>query len=173
MRQSIKRETQETSIEILLQINGLGTVQAETGVALLDEVLSALGRAGGFDLTVRALGDLQTGDHHTVEDTAITLGAAISGQIKSGMASCMVPCGEALATAAVRFAEPGYRGSFQLGSGSMEGMDLQNFPLFLRALAYNGNFNLFISAQGGDDRSRIEAMSLALGRAIKLAARDG
>lgn len=49
----------------------------------------------------------------------------------------------------------------------MGGMALESLPHFLRALAYNGGFNSFISAQGGDDRSRIEAMSTALGRAIK------
>jgi len=54
----------------------------------------------------------------------------------------------------------------------LEGMSLDNFSHFLRALAYNGCFNLFISADGGDDRSRIEAMSLALGRAIKRAAKN-
>ncbi|HPC89570.1 MAG TPA: imidazoleglycerol-phosphate dehydratase [Methanothrix sp.] len=172
MRQYIKRETKETSIEVLLEIDGQGRVDAETGVALLDEIIASIGLAGGFDMTVRARGDLQTGDHHTTEDTAITLGAAIAGQIKSGMASCVVPSGTAVATAAVRFGEPGYHGSFQLGGDAMGGMALESLPHFLRALAYNGGFNLFISAQGGDDRSRIEAMSTALGRAIKLAARD-
>jgi imidazoleglycerol phosphate dehydratase HisB len=51
-------------------------------------------------------------------------------------------------------------------------MDMENFGHFLRALAYNGRFNLIISAEGGDDMSQIEAMSAALGRAIKKASRD-
>jgi imidazoleglycerol phosphate dehydratase HisB len=51
-------------------------------------------------------------------------------------------------------------------------MSLENLPHFLRALAYSGRFNLVICAKGGDDRSKIGAMSLALGRAIKKAARD-
>ncbi|HNX38937.1 MAG TPA: imidazoleglycerol-phosphate dehydratase [Methanothrix sp.] len=173
MRQSIKRETKETAIEVLLEINGQGAVQADTGIVLLDEVLFALGRAAGFDLTVRARGDLQTGDHHTTEDVAIVLGLAIAGQINSGMASCMVPSGQAVATAAVRFGPPGYQAAICLSSERLGGMDVENFPHFLRALAYNGGFNLFVSAQGGDDRCRIEAVSLAIGRAIKLAARDG
>jgi imidazoleglycerol phosphate dehydratase HisB len=130
----------------------------------------AMGAA--FDLTVKARGDLETGDHHTTEDTAITLGNAIAQEIKSGIGSCMVPSGQSLATAAVRFCEPGYRGNFALQSQILGGMSLENFGHFLRALAYNGRFNLFISAEGGDDRSKIEAMSTALGRAIKKAARD-
>jgi imidazoleglycerol-phosphate dehydratase len=59
-----------------------------------------------------------------------------------------------------------------LQSQAFGGMCLENFSHFLRALAYNGRFNLFISAEGSDDRSKIEAMSTALGRAIKKAARD-
>ncbi len=172
MQQTIKRETRETSIEAFLKINGMGAVQADTGIALLDEMLSALGNAAGFDLTVKARGDLLTGDHHTVEDTAITLGLALAAQMKSGMASCTVPSGQAVATAAVRFGETGYRGCFQLSRRDIGGMNLENFAHFLRTLACNGNFNLFISAQGGDDMSRIEAISTALGRSIKMAARD-
>jgi imidazoleglycerol-phosphate dehydratase len=74
-----------------------------------------------------------------------------------------------MAIAAVRFGEPGYRGEFDLQSGNLAGMSLENFGHFLRALAYNGGFTLVIRAEGGDDRGKIEAMSLALGRAIKKA----
>ena len=84
----------------------------------------------------------------------------------------MVPSGQCVAIAAVRFGEPGYQGDFLLQSHTLGGMCLENFSHFLRALAYNGKFNLAIRAEGGDDRSRIEAMSTALGRAIKKAVRD-
>ncbi|MCK9441163.1 MAG: imidazoleglycerol-phosphate dehydratase [Methanothrix sp.] len=172
MSASRKRETKETSIEVILETEGSGIIQIDTEIELLDEILSAIARGAGFDLTVKARGDLETGDHHTTEDTAITLGCTLAEVIKSGIGSCMVPSGLALATAAVRFGEPGYQGNFVLQSQALSGMSLENFSHFLRALAYNGRFNLFISAEGGDDRSKIEAMSTALGRAIKKAARD-
>ncbi|MCK9565147.1 MAG: imidazoleglycerol-phosphate dehydratase [Methanothrix sp.] len=172
MSASRKRETKETSIEVILETEGSGIIQIDTEIELLDEILSAIARGAGFDLTVKARGDLETGDHHTTEDTAITLGSTLAQVIKSGIGSSMVPSGLALATAAVRFGEPGYQGNFVLQSQALGGMSLENFSHFLRALAYNGRFNLFISAEGGDDRSRIEAMSTALGRAIKKAARD-
>lgn len=73
---------------------------------------------------------------------------------------------------AVRFGEPGFRRDFDLQSGSIAGMSLENFSHFLCALAYNGGFSLIIRAEGGDDRSKIEAVSLALGRAIRKAASD-
>ena len=173
MSASRKRETKETSIEVFLKTDGDGIIQVDTGIELLDEVLSAIARGAKFDLTIKARGDLETGDHHTTEDTAITLGSALAQEIKSGIGSSMVPSGRSVATAAVRFGEPGYQGNFALQSQALGGMCLENSNHFLRALAYNGMFNLVISAEGGDDRSKIEAMSTALGRAIKRAARDG
>ena len=131
----------------------------------MDEILSAIARGAGFDLTVKARGDLETGDHHTTEDTAITLGSTLAQAIKSGIGSSIVPSGQAVAMAAVRFGEPGYQGDFELQSAAMAGMSLENLTHFLRALAYSGRFNLAICAKGGDDRSKIGAMSLALGRA--------
>ena len=172
MSASRKRETKETSVEVILETRGTGIIQVDTGIELLDEILSAIARGAGFDLTLNARGDLETGDHHTTEDTAITFGSTLAQAIKSGIGSCMVPSGQALAAAAVRFGEPGYQGNFLLEAQAFGGMSLENFSHFLRALAYNGKFNLAISAEGGDDRSKIEAMSLALGRAIEKAARD-
>jgi imidazoleglycerol phosphate dehydratase HisB len=173
MSASIKRETKETCIEVYLHIGGQGKIEIDTGIELLDEILSAIGRGCGFDLTVTARGDLETGDHHTTEDAAIALGSALAQEIKSGTASSTVPSGQSLAVAAVRFGEPGYQGRFQLSVRTLAGMDLENFGHFLRALAYNGRFNLAVSAEGGDDKSKIDAVSTALGRALKRAARDG
>ena len=169
MLASRKRVTRETSIDVILETDGVGTVDVDTGIELLDEILRALGLGALFDLTVKARGDLETGDHHTTEDIGIALGDALSQVIKSGIGSSIVPSGQAMATVAVRFGEPGYRGDFDLQSGNLAGMSLENFGHFLRALAYNGGFTLIVRAEGGDDRSRIEAMSLALGRAIKKA----
>jgi imidazoleglycerol-phosphate dehydratase len=170
MLASRKRETRETSIDVTLETEGAGVTEVDTGIELMDEILRALGRGALFDLTVRARGDLETGDHHTTEDIGIALGGALAQVIKSGIGSSIVPSGQAMAIVAVCFGEPGYRGDFSLQSGNIAGMSLENFGHFLRALAYNGGFSLVIRAEGGDDRSRIAAISLALGRAIKRAA---
>lgn len=171
MPSSRTRETKETKIDAFLDVKGQGQIQVETGIDLLDEILSAICKGGGFDLKVKARGDLETGDHHTTEDVAITLGSLLSEEITGGIGSSIVPSGLSVATVAVRFGEPGYQGNFILEVSSLAGMDLENFSHMLRALAYNGRFNLAISATGGDDRSKIEAMSTALGRAIKKAAK--
>lgn len=172
MLASERRETKETCIDVILETEGAGIIEVDTKIELLDEILRALAKGALFDLTVTAKGDLETGDHHTTEDAGIALGKALSQLIKSGIGSSIVPSGRALATVAVRFGEPGFRGDFDLLSGSIAGMSLENFGHFLCALAYNGGFSLIIRAEGGDDRSKIEAVSLALGRAIRKAASD-
>jgi imidazoleglycerol-phosphate dehydratase len=172
MKGSWKRKTKETSIEVSLETNGLGVIEVETGIELLDEMLSAFAAGANFDLKVKAKGDLETGDHHTTEDTGIALGSSLGQIIKSGMGSAVVPSGDCLAMAAVRFKEPGYRQDFEFRGAEEGGMSLQNFGHFLRSMAYNGNFTLHVRAEGGSDRSKVEALCTALGRAVKRAIRD-
>lgn len=167
-----KRETKETGIDVTVETEGSGASRIETGIVLLDEILSAFASGSKFDLTVSARGDLQTGDHHTTEDVGITLGSAIGQVIKSGMGSASVPCGLALARAAVRFGEPGFRSDFTFRARELGGVSLENFGHFLRSISYAANFTLAIQADGGDDKSKMLAMSLALGRAVARAKRD-
>ncbi len=173
----MKRETKETSVEVTLDLEGQGVRDVrksiDTGVALLDFILSNLASSSAFGLEVRAKGDLETGDHHTTEDVGITLGCVIAKLVSRGMGSSIVPAGDCIATAAVRFDEPGYRGDFNFQAEEIGGMSLENFSHFLRALAYNGGFSLYMKAEGDDDRRKIEAMAIALGRALIRAAGDG
>jgi imidazoleglycerol-phosphate dehydratase len=95
------RATKETSIDIVIDLDGSGTTEISTGIPFYDHMLDQLGRHSGFDLTVRAVGDLQIDTHHTVEDTAITLGEAFRDALgdKSGVrrfASGRFPLDEAL-----------------------------------------------------------------------------
>jgi imidazoleglycerol phosphate dehydratase HisB len=173
MKASSKRETKETSILASLNLDGSGTSEVDTGIELLDHILSTLAEASCMDLMVRAKGDLGTGDHHTTEDVGIVLGSTLAKLIATGIGSSMLPSGECLALAAVSFGEPGYVGDFELNASEMGGMALENFTHFAGAVAYNGRFTLHLSAKGGDDRRKIEAMTVALGRALKKAALDG
>jgi len=68
------RATKETSIEISIELDGTGQTEISTGIPFYDHMLDQLGRHGGFDLRIRAIGDLHIDTHHTVEDVAITLG---------------------------------------------------------------------------------------------------
>jgi imidazoleglycerol-phosphate dehydratase len=96
-----KRVTKETSVEVELDLDGSGATDCSTGIPFYDHMLDQLGRHGGFDLVVRAAGDLQIDTHHTVEDVAITLGEAFSEAVgdKAGIrrfASGLYPLDEAL-----------------------------------------------------------------------------
>jgi imidazoleglycerol-phosphate dehydratase len=101
-----KRETKETAIEIRLDLDGTGATDVDTGLPFFDHMVSQLGRHGGFDLTVRAKGDLQVDTHHTVEDVAIALGETLAEALgdKAGVrrfASIALPLDEALVEVAL------------------------------------------------------------------------
>jgi len=98
---SRSRVTNETSIEVSIDLDGTGVTNISTGIPFYDHMLDQLGRHGGFDLTVRATGDLHIDTHHTVEDVAISLGEAFREALgdKSGIrrfASGRFPLDEAL-----------------------------------------------------------------------------
>lgn len=95
------RATKETSIEISLELDGAGSVEVSTGLPFFDHMLAQLGKHGGFDLQIKAVGDLEIDAHHTVEDTGILLGAVLKEALgdKSGVrrfASLRVPLDEAV-----------------------------------------------------------------------------
>jgi imidazoleglycerol-phosphate dehydratase len=100
------RETKETKISLVLDIDGAGVASASTGIPFFDHMLEQLGKHGGFDLTVEAKGDLEVDLHHTVEDVGIALGECLAEALgdKSGVrrfASALVPLDEALVQVAL------------------------------------------------------------------------
>jgi imidazoleglycerol-phosphate dehydratase len=100
------RTTAETSINVSIDLDGSGRTDVATGLPFYDHMLDQLGRHGGFDLTVKAEGDLHIDAHHTVEDTAIVLGQAFADALgdKSGVrrfASGLYPLDEALVEVAL------------------------------------------------------------------------
>ena len=98
---SRSRSTKETSIEVSIDLDGSGMTDISTGIPFYDHMLDQLGRHGGFDLRVQAVGDLHIDTHHTVEDVAITLGECFAQALgdKAGVrrfASGRYPLDEAL-----------------------------------------------------------------------------
>ena len=105
-RATIKRVTTETSIVLRLEVDGKGRYDVRTGIRFLDHMLELFARHGGFDLTVRATGDLDVDQHHTVEDLGIALGEAVSTALgtRKGINRAgyfVMPMDEALAVAAI------------------------------------------------------------------------
>jgi imidazoleglycerol-phosphate dehydratase len=102
----IARQTKETDVQLTLTLDGTGAGERATGVGFLDHMLDLLARHGRLDLDVQVKGDLDTGSHHTVEDTGICLGQALDAALgdRRGIArygQAIVPMDEALATCAI------------------------------------------------------------------------
>jgi imidazoleglycerol-phosphate dehydratase len=103
---SRSRSTKETSIEVAVNLDGNGTTDVSTGLPFFDHMVSQLGKHGGFDLTVKATGDLDVDAHHTVEDVGITVGEVVREALgdKAGIrrfASINLPLDEALVEVAL------------------------------------------------------------------------
>ena len=102
----VSRATKETSIEVALDIDGAGAITVSTGIPFFDHMVSQLGKHGGWDLSVLAVGDLEVDTHHTVEDVGIAIGEALRQALgdKAGVrrfASVDVPLDEALVEVAL------------------------------------------------------------------------
>ena len=102
----VERTTNETKVLVELDLDGTGKSSISTGIGFFDHMLNQIARHGGFDLTVHAVGDLEIDAHHTMEDTAITLGTALAEALgdKAGIrryGSATVPMDEVLVRAAV------------------------------------------------------------------------
>jgi imidazoleglycerol-phosphate dehydratase len=175
---TVRRETGETQVEITINLDGRGRAQVETGVGFLDHMLSALARHARFDLTVRATGDLQVDEHHTVEDVGMTLGMALGEALgdRAGitrMGHAIVPMDEALALVAVDIGGRGYcvfDGQFDTSRIGEMGTNL--VPHFFESLAVETRMNLHARLLAGrDDHHRAEALFKALARALHEATR--
>jgi len=105
----VQRATKETQVLVEVNLDGTGVTQADTGVPFFNHMLAQLGKHGCLDLTVRARGDVEVDAHHTVEDTAITLGEAVRQALGDKAGICrfgdaLVPLDETLVRAAVDLA---------------------------------------------------------------------
>ena len=172
---TVKRNTQETSVELHLDVDGSGTWDVETGIFILDHLLSQFAKHGVMNLTVKASGD---DTHHIVEDVAICLGKAFADAMAERrgiprMASMTVPMDEALVTVAVDVAGRGYPVvDLALTSQDISGMGGDLVRHFLESFAIEARIALHvITLRGQNDHHKAEAAFKALGRVIDIATR--
>ena len=173
---TINRKTDETEIDLTFVIEGTGRSEIGTGVAFLDHVLDSFARHGLFDLTIRAAGDTELGDHHLVEDVGIVLGQAIAQALGDhvGIArfsDVRVPMDEASASVILDLSGRSYL-VFDVGFSSDVVGDLttQMVPHFFHSLVSSAGINAHISASGGNDHHVIEAIFKAFGIALRRSA---
>jgi imidazoleglycerol-phosphate dehydratase len=171
----ITRKTRETDIDLELELDGAGRVDLDTGIPFLDHMLHLFAAHGYFDLKIKALGDLEVDEHHTVEDIGICLGHAFKEalQARTGFrryGAARVPMDEALAEVTVDLSNRPYlhfNVTFQPGGG---GLDPQLVKEFWRAVSLHGGMTLHIEVPYGDNTHHIiEAIFKAAGRALDAA----
>lgn len=173
-----KRTTRESDIEVKLNLDGSGKVDVATGLPFFDHMLTAFGTHGAFDLTVRATGDTEIDAHHTVEDTAITLGWALADALgdKQGIrrfGSMLMPMDEALVEAVVDISgrpyfvmrdEPEHM-QWQIIGGHYATVINRHF---FETLAFNSRITLHVGVRYGRDPHHVsEAEYKAVARALR------
>lgn len=172
----IKRTTKETDILIILEIDGSGKADINTGIGFFDHMLTAFAVHGGFNLTVKCKGDLNVDGHHTVEDVGISLGKAFSEALgdKSGImryGSAFIPMDEALAFCSLDISARPFLVFNAMFSGERIGdYDTCLTEEFMRAFAFNAGITLHLRNEyGKNDHHITEAMFKSLAYAVKQA----
>jgi len=170
----VSRTTGETEIQLKLRLDGTGQGSRRTGVGFFDHMLDAIARHGRMDLDVDAKGDLETGAHHTVEDTGIVLGQAIDQALgdRAGIArygDAVVPMDEALASVAIDISGrpfATFEGPFP--EQALSGFDAGLTQEFLRAVANQAKLTLHVRVEAsGNDHHVVEAAFKAFARALR------
>jgi imidazoleglycerol-phosphate dehydratase len=181
----ISRQTNETQIEIKLDLDGTGKHEISTGVGFLDHMLTHLAVHGLFDLTVQANGDLHIDVHHTVEDVALALGQAFDQALgdRKGivrMGDCFAPMDETLAHVAIDLSGRPYT-VFQAEwhTPYVGDIPVTLFQHFFESFAVTSRCNLHARVlYGRDDHHQAEALFKAWARTLDVASqfdprRDG
>ena len=175
---ALERTTGETSVSLSLGLSGTGAGARSTGVGFLDHMLDLLARHGRLDLQVDVTGDLQTGAHHSVEDTGIVLGQALDralgdrrGIVRYGHA--VVPMDEARAACALDVSgRPlcAVEGFDRLPPGAIAGFEHEAAEEFFRAVAGAARLTLHLRIEAGTNAHHmIEACFKAFARALRQA----
>jgi imidazoleglycerol-phosphate dehydratase len=169
---TVTRSTRETQITVTLKLDGTGETSIETGVGFYDHLLNSLAHHALFDLDIAATGDLAIDEHHTVEDVALVVGAALAQALgdRSGIArfgDAAVPMDEAVATAVVDVGGRPYAVVDLPFKGKRAGkLPLELIEHVLESFARAGGVTLNVRGRGRNDHHLAEAAFKALGRAL-------
>ena len=179
----IARKTKETDISVQINLDGVGKYEIDTGIGFLDHMLCHLSKHSKMDLVLKAKGDLEVDQHHTVEDVAICLGQALIEALgdTKGIArygNSAVPMEDALANVALDLSgRPFCVYDVKYRTEKIGDFDVECVEELLRSFANNGKFNLHITVSHGTNSHHIaeaifKAIGQALGQAVKLTGGD-
>ncbi|HEY1853435.1 MAG TPA: imidazoleglycerol-phosphate dehydratase HisB [Solirubrobacterales bacterium] len=170
-----QRRTGETEVRVALDLDG-GESGASTGVGFFDHMLDLLARHGRLGLRVEAVGDLQTGAHHTVEDVGIVLGQALDQALgdRAGIrryGSALIPMDEALAECAIDVSgRPFVAFDAAIPAAEIAGFEAELTEEFFRAVATNAKLTVHLRVRSGSNAHHmVEAAFKAFARALRVA----
>ena len=175
-RATVRRTTKETDIFVEVNLDGHGRTEISTGLGFFDLMLDQIGKHSGMDLTVRVKGDLEVDEHHTIEDTAIALGEALSKALgdKRGIEryGYCLPMDDCLCSVALDFGgRPWLVWDAEFRREKVGDMPTEMFLHFFKSLSDAARMNLNIRAEGVNEHHKIEGIFKALARSIKMAIR--
>ena len=172
----VERETGETNVSLSLNIDGTGESSIDTPIGFLNHMLHQIARHGLIDLKIKVEGDVETGSHHTVEDTAISLGRALDSALgeRKGivrMADISCPLDEALTHVVVDLSGRGYAVVDMGISGNAGEFPPDLARHFFEAMAIEGRFCIHVRVLSGlNEHHVIESAFKAFARAFRTAA---
>ncbi len=177
MRQAtIHRKTQETIIDVVLNVDGSGRYSIATGIAFLDHMIEQVARHGLFDLEVKATGDLHVDAHHTVEDVGITIGQALAKAVgdKRGVrryGHAYVPLDEALSRVVIDLSgRPGLEMQVEFTRARIGEFDADLIYEFFQGFVNHAQATLHIdNLKGRNAHHQAETIFKAFGRALRVA----
>ena len=172
----VKRATKETDVYVKVTLQGSGICEISTGLKFFDHMLEQIGRHSGMDLIIKVKGDLEVDEHHTIEDTALSLGEAISKAIgsKAGMEryGFVLPMDESLAQVAIDFSgRPWLVWKAKFKREMVGDMPAEMFYHFFKSFSDAARCNLNIKCEGSNEHHMAEAIFKGLAKAIKMAVR--
>ena len=171
---SISRNTNETKIQIDLNLDGTGKSNISTGISFFDHMLDQIARHGQLDLNILVKGDLEVDEHHTIEDTAIALGELFAETLGNKLGieryGFCLPMDDCLAQAAIDFGGRNWLVWEADFKREMVGkMPTEMFMHFFKSFTDGAKCNLNIKAEGTNEHHKIEAIFKAFAKAIKMA----
>lgn len=170
----VSRKTNETNINIELNLDGTGDSYISTGLGFFDHMLEQIARHGNMDLKVDVKGDLEIDEHHTIEDVALTLGTAFLEALgsKKGIEryGFLLPMDDCLAQVAIDFGgRPWLMWDVEFNREKLGEMPTEMFLHFFKSFSDTAQCNLNIKAEGDNEHHKIEAIFKAFAKAIKMA----
>lgn len=176
---SVKRDTNETRIEVNLNLDGSGQGKFDTGVPFLEHMIDQIARHGMIDISIKAKGDLDIDAHHTVEDIGITLGMAMKQALgdKKGITRyghAYVPLDEALSRVVIDFSgRPGLEDHVDYKRETIGNFDTELFHEFFQGFTNHALVTLHIdNIRGRNSHHIAETVFKAFGRAVRMAITD-